>query len=93
MLVVMTVATDARVASPMAGVAVGLTIACDALTGGPLTGASMNPARSFGPALVAGSWHGHWIYWVGPFAGAALAVYTYEYLRTGEAHAYHTAEG
>jgi len=90
MLVIMAVATDARVASPVAGVAVGLTIALDALMGGGLTGASMNPARSFGPALVAGVWQAHWIYWIGPLVGAALAVYAYQYLRKGEAHGYRT---
>jgi MIP family channel proteins len=52
MLVITAVATDARVAGPVAGLAVGLTVAFDALMGGPLTGASMNPARSFGPALA-----------------------------------------
>jgi aquaporin NIP len=90
MLVVMAVATDARVASPAAGLAVGLTIAFDALMGGPLTGASMNPARSLGPALVTGVWRAQWIYWLGPLAGAAAAVYLYEYLRKGKAHDYRT---
>ena len=86
MLVVLAVATDARVARPAAGLAVGLTVAVDALMGGPLTGASLNPARSFGPALAAGRWSGHWIYWLGPLAGAALAVPAYNYLRQGSAH-------
>lgn len=85
-LVVMAVATDARVAGPVAGLAVGLTVAADALMGGPLTGASMNPARSLGPAIATGQWSGHWIYWVGPLAGAALAALTYEFLRKGSAH-------
>ncbi|HZA94310.1 MAG TPA: MIP family channel protein [Gemmatimonadales bacterium] len=88
MLVIMAVATDHRVASPAAGLAVGLTVGFDAMMGGPLTGASMNPARSFGPALAAGSWTAHWLYWLGPLLGAALAVLTYGYLRKGEAHDY-----
>jgi MIP family channel proteins len=88
MLVVMAVATDARVAGPVAGIAVGLTVGFDALMGGPLTGASMNPARSFGPAIANGLWAGHWVYWLGPLAGAALAVFTYGYLRHGSAHDY-----
>jgi aquaporin Z len=88
MLVVMAMATDHRVASPGAGLAVGLTVGFDAMMGGPLTGASMNPARSFGPALVTHIWRGHWIYWVGPMLGAGLAVATYAYLRKGEAHDY-----
>ena len=45
----------------------------DILVGGPLTGAAMNPARVFGTAIAAGYWDNHWIYWVGPIAGAALA--------------------
>ena len=88
MLVIMAVATDHRVASPAAGLAVGLTVGFDAMMGGPLTGASMNPARSFGPAIAAGNWTAHWLYWLGPLLGAALAVLTYGYLRKGEAHDY-----
>jgi MIP family channel proteins len=88
MLVVMAVATDHRVASPTAGLAVGLTVGFDAMMGGPLTGASMNPARTFGPAVATGIWTGHWLYWLGPLLGASLAVLTYGYLRQGEAHDY-----
>lgn len=88
MLVIMAVATDARVTGTVAGVAVGLTVAFDALMGGPLTGASMNPARSFGPALATGTWVGHWIYWIGPLLGATLAVGAYDYLRKGTSHDY-----
>jgi aquaporin NIP len=88
MLVIMAVATDARVAGTVAGLAVGLTVAFDALMGGPLTGASMNPARSFGPALATGTWEGHWIYWLGPLVGASLAVTAYDYLRKGSSHDY-----
>jgi MIP family channel proteins len=86
MLVIMAVATDDRVAGPVAGVAVGLAVCGDALMGGALTGASMNPARSFGPALATGQWESHWIYWAGPIAGAALAVLLYDYIRQGTAH-------
>jgi MIP family channel proteins len=88
MLVILAVATDHRVASPVAGLAVGLTVGFDALMGGPLTGASMNPARSFGPALAIGVWNAHWLYWIGPLLGASVAVVTYGYLRKGEAHDY-----
>jgi MIP family channel proteins len=90
MLVVMAVATDARVAGGFAGLAVGLTVAFDALMGGPLTGASMNPARSFGPAFATGNWTAHWLYWLGPLLGAWLAVITYDYLRTGSSHDHRT---
>ena len=91
MLVVMAVATDGRVAGEVAGLAVGFIVMADALMGGPLTGASMNPARSFGPALATGQWDSHWIYWVGPVAGMALAVLTYEYLRRGFSHDHRVA--
>jgi MIP family channel proteins len=86
MLVVMAVATDSRVAGEVAGLAVGFIVMVDALMGGPLTGASMNPARSFGPALATGQWASHWIYWIGPLIGMALAVPVYEYLRRGYSH-------
>ncbi|PNY82323.1 MIP/aquaporin family protein [Deinococcus koreensis] len=56
----------------LGGLIVGLTIVADILAVGPLTGAAMNPARSFGPALVSGDWNLHWLYWVGPLIGAAL---------------------
>ena len=88
MLVIMAVATDHRVATPAAGLAVGLTVGFGAMMGGPLTGASMNPARTFGPALATGVWTGHWLYWLGPLFGAGIAVATYGYLRKGEAHDY-----
>ena len=90
MLVVMAVATDARVAGPVAGLAVGLTVAFDALMGGPLTGASMNPARSFGPAVATGMWTHHWVYWLAPLVGAVAAARTYDYLRPGASHDYRT---
>jgi glycerol uptake facilitator-like aquaporin len=50
---------------------------------GPVANASMNPARSFGPAVASGAWDHHWIYWAGPVAGAVLAVIAYELLRPG----------
>lgn len=58
-----------RARGPSAPLWVGLTVGVCALVGGPLTGASMNPARSFGPALVGGEWAGHWIYWLAPIMG------------------------
>jgi aquaporin Z len=81
MFVIMAVATDERAASGFAGVAVGLTVGFCALTGGPLTGASMNPARSFGPALVGGAWTAHWIYWAAPITAMIAAARLYDFLR------------
>jgi MIP family channel proteins len=65
-------AVDLR-APKIGGLAIGLTVALDILFGGPLTGASMNPARSFGPALASSHWNNHFVYWVGPLIGGALA--------------------
>lgn len=65
-------AVDAR-APKIGGLAIGLTVALDILFGGPLTGAAMNPARTFGPALASGHWNNHLVYWIGPLAGGALA--------------------
>jgi aquaporin Z len=65
------------------GFGIGLTVAFDILAGGPITGASMNPARSFGPALVLGHWDWHWVYWAAPIAGGCLAAVVYEFLLAG----------
>jgi MIP family channel proteins len=68
------------VAPKLGGMAIGLTIAADILAIGPLTGASMNPGRSFGPALVSGIWEGHLVYWVGPVLGAVVAALLWEFV-------------
>jgi MIP family channel proteins len=60
-------------AGKMAGLAIGFTLAACILMGGPLTGASLNPARSLGPALLSGQWNNHWVYWLGPIIGGMLA--------------------
>lgn len=57
----------------LAGLGVGLVVLFDILAGGALTGAGMNPARAFGPALVSGNWADHWVYWVGPILGGLAA--------------------
>lgn len=88
MLVIMGVATDKRVPMPVPGMAVGLTVVAAVLIGGPVTGGSMNPARSLGPALLSPEALGHvWLYFVGPSAGAALGALSYELLRTEPEHA------
>ena len=62
----------------IAGLAIGLVITMDILMGGFFTGAAMNPARHFGPALIGGNWSGWWVYWVGPIAGAIVAASLYD---------------
>jgi len=64
----------------VAGFGIGLVLLFDILVGGPLTGAAMNPARAFGPALVSGQWLGHVAYWIGPILGAVVAALLWEYL-------------
>jgi MIP family channel proteins len=81
MFVIMAVATDTRAFGASAAIAIGGTVGLNALFGGPVTGASMNPARSFGPALASGEWHDFWIYVVGPLIGAALGAFAYQLVR------------
>lgn len=81
--VIFGVAVDKRGPNLLAGLLIGLTVTLDILLGGPYTGASMNPARSFGPALASSQWTAHWVYWVGPLLGGVLAglVYDFVFLR------------
>jgi aquaporin NIP len=81
MFVIMAVATDTRAVGAAAAIAIGGTVGLDALFGGPVTGASMNPARSFGPALASGEWTDFWIYIVGPILGAAVGALAYQLVR------------
>jgi aquaporin Z len=74
-LVVFGTAVDGRAPKSVYPLAIGLTVALDIMAFGPLTGAAMNPARALGPALVAGVWDGHWVYWVGPLVGGALGAW------------------
>ena len=83
MFVITSVATDARAQGQLAAVAIGGTVALCALMGGPLTGASMNPARSLGPALVAGVARGQWLYLVAPVLGALLGAFAYRAVACG----------
>ena len=81
MFVVMAVATDTRAVGEAAAIAVGGTIGLCALFGGPISGASMNPARSAGPAIVSGELHALWIYLAAPVLGAAVGALLYTVVR------------
>jgi aquaporin Z len=74
MIVILHISTGSKEIGPVAGLAVGSVILLEAMFAGPLTNASMNPARSFGPALVGNHWDPMWLYLTAPFAGMALAV-------------------
>ena len=84
MFVIIAVATDTRAVGPIAALAIGATVGLDALFGGPISGASMNPARSLAPALVAGVWTHQWIYVIAPLIGASIGALLYQLIR-GEA--------
>ena len=90
MFVIIAVATDTRAVGSAAALAIGGTVALDATFGGPVTGASMNPARSIGPALATGDLTDLWIYIAGPLIGAALGAMAYQLIRGERAAA--TAE-
>jgi aquaporin NIP len=81
MFVIMAVATDTRAVGEAAAIAIGGTVGLDAMFGGPISGASMNPARSIGPALVSGELHALWLYILAPVAGAALGALAYQFIR------------
>lgn len=76
--VVLGTAVDSR-APKIGGLAIGLAVAADILMGGPLTGAAMNPARWFGPAVAAGAFADWYVWWIGPLLGAAVAALVYRY--------------
>lgn len=83
MFVILGSGLDRRAHIGFAGLAIGLTVGLEAACMGTITGASMNPARSLGPAFVGGIWQHHWVYWVAPILGAQLAVIVYRYLSNG----------
>ncbi|VAH70396.1 unnamed protein product [Triticum turgidum subsp. durum] len=68
----------------IAPIAIGFIVGANILAGGAFDGASMNPAVSFGPAVVSGVWENHWVYWLGPFAGAAIAALVYDICFIGQ---------
>ncbi len=85
MFVVLAVATDTRAVGEAAAIAIGATIGLDAMFGGPISGASMNPMRSLGPAIVSGDLHALWLYIVAPIVGASLGGLLYQVVRADPA--------
>jgi aquaporin NIP len=81
MFVILAVATDTRAVGEAAAIAIGGTIGLDAMFGGPISGASMNPMRSAGPAIVSGDLRGLWLYIVAPVIGATVGGLAYQYVR------------
>lgn len=81
MFVIMAMATDTRAVGQAAALAIGATVGLEALFAGPISGASMNPARSLGPALLSWTWTDQWLYLVAPLVGALLGALVYRALR------------
>ncbi len=84
MFVIMAMATDTRAVGQAAALAIGSTVALEALFAGPISGASMNPARSLGPALVSGTWTDQWVYVIAPLLGAVAGALVYRLLRDAD---------
>ncbi|XP_027152441.1 probable aquaporin NIP-type [Coffea eugenioides] len=84
MFVISGVATDNRSIGELAGIAIGMTILINVLVAGPVSGASMNPARSIGPAIIMNEYKGLWIYIVGPLLGTIAGGFTYNLIRFTE---------
>eukprot|EP00249_Psilotum_nudum_P018326 c26751_g2_i1 orf=254-1141(-) len=85
MFVVSAVATDTRAIGELAGLAIGSTVGLNAIFAGPISGASMNPARSIGPAIAANNYRGLWLYTVGPIFGALAGAWSYNMIRLPDA--------
>ncbi|KAL2524287.1 Aquaporin NIP1-2 [Abeliophyllum distichum] len=81
MFVISGVATDNRAIGELAGLAVGATVLLNVMFAGPISGASMNPARSLGPAIVSSQYKGLWIYTIGPITGAVAGAWVYNIIR------------
>ena len=94
MVVIMAMATDARAVGQAAALAIGATVGLEALFAGPISGASMNPARSLGPAIISGTWTAQWVYLLAPLIGAVAGAYVYRWLRDAskQTEAIHTFE-
>jgi aquaporin NIP len=81
MFVIISVATDVRAVGQAAAIAIGGTVGLEAMFGGPISGASMNPARSLGPAMVSWTWDSQWLYIVAPAIGAVVGALVYQFIR------------
>lgn len=81
MLVIMNVAHGSKEQGQMAGIAIGAVVGLEAMFAGPICSASMNPARSIGPAIISGHLEHLWLYVIAPIAGTALAIPVWKYLR------------
>jgi aquaporin NIP len=81
MFVILAVATDTRAVGEAAAIAIGGTIGLDAMFGGPISGASMNPMRSIGPAIASGNLHALWLYVVAPVLGTSIGGLAYQFVR------------
>ncbi|CAH1453444.1 unnamed protein product [Lactuca virosa] len=81
MFVISGVATDNRAIGELAGLAIGSTILLNAMFAGPISGASMNPARTLGPAIVSNQYKGLWVYMLGPIVGAVAGAWAYNVIR------------
>jgi aquaporin NIP len=84
MFVIMAVATDTRAVGEAAAIAIGGTIGLDAMFGGPISGASMNPLRSLGPAVISGDLHSLWLYLTAPVLGTSVGALAYQFVRGEE---------
>lgn len=82
MFVIIAVATDQNADGHLAAIMIGATVMMNALWAGPISGASMNPARSFGPAFVSGLWTHQWIYWIAPIIGATIGAMAYSFIHS-----------
>ena len=87
MVVIMAVATDTRAVGQTAAFAIGATVGLEALFAGPISGASMNPARSLGPAVIGWFWTAQWVYVTAPFIGAVATALLYRWLRNASQEA------
>ncbi|GAA0174606.1 hypothetical protein LIER_41748 [Lithospermum erythrorhizon] len=88
MFVTMAVATDSKAIGNLGGVAVGSAVCITSVLAGPVSGGSMNPARTIGPAIASNNYHGLWVYIVGPVCGTLLGANSYNFIRATEKPVY-----